>query len=136
MPAVLVALAVMGLLVAGTRESATLNIVLVLVKLVALSVFAAVALPAFHGGNMEPFMPYGFGSAEILGEKRGVMAAAAIMFFAFYGFDAVATSAAEPTNPGRDLTIGILGSMLLFPFISMLVAIAAVDRKSTRQDSS
>src|SRR3546814_8784533 len=58
---------------------------------------------------MEPFMPYGFGSAEILGEKRGVMAAAAIMFFAFYGFDAVATSAEETKNPGRDLTIGILG---------------------------
>src|SRR3546814_12755770 len=110
----------MGLLVAGTRESATLNIVLVLVKLVALSVFAAVALPAFHGGNMEPFMPYGFGSAEILGEKRGVMAAAAIMFFAFYGFDAVATSAEETKNPGRDLTIGILGSMLVCTFIYML----------------
>src|SRR3546814_20410300 len=69
----------MGLLVAGTRESATLNIVLVLVKLVALSVFAAVALPAFHGGNLEPFMPHGFRSADILGEKRGVMAAAAII---------------------------------------------------------
>src|SRR3546814_7129128 len=67
------------------------------------TLFRSVALPAFHGGNMEPFMPYGFGSAEILGEKRGVMAAAAIMFFAFYGFDAVATSAEETKNPGRDL---------------------------------
>ncbi|HVI98240.1 MAG TPA: amino acid permease [Sphingomonas sp.] len=126
LPAVLVALAVMGLLVAGTRESATLNIILVIVKLVALSVFAAVALPAFHGGNLEPFMPYGFGSAEILGEKRGVMAAAAIVFFAFYGFDAVATSAEEAKNPGRDLTIGIIGSMLVCVFIYMLVAVAAV----------
>src|SRR3546814_1198569 len=90
------------------------------------TLFRSVALPAFHGGNMEPFMPYGFGSAEILGEKRGVMAAAAIMFFAFYGFDAVATSAEETKNPGRDLTIGIRGSMLVCTFIYMLVAIAAV----------
>src|SRR3546814_13839626 len=52
--------------------------------------------------------------------------AAAIMFFAFYGFDAVATSAEETKNPGRDLTIGILGSMLVCTFIYMLVAIAAV----------
>src|SRR3546814_17081299 len=54
------------------------------------------------------------------------MAAAAIMFFAFYGFDAVATSAEETKNPGRDLTLGILGSMLVCTFIYMLVAIAAV----------
>ncbi|MBA14870.1 MAG: amino acid permease [Sphingomonas sp.] len=126
LPAVLVALAIMGLLVGGTRESATLNIILVIIKLVALSVFVAFALPAFDSANMQPFMPYGFTSTEMLGEKRGVMAAAAIVFFAFYGFDAVATSAEEAKNPGRDLTIGIVGSMLVCTFIYMLVAIAAV----------
>ncbi|MEP9403856.1 amino acid permease [Sphingomonas silueang] len=126
LPAVLVALAVMGMLVAGTRESATLNIILVVVKLVALGVFIAFALPAFDGANLEPFMPYGFGSTEVDGTKRGVMAAAAIVFFAFYGFDAVATSAEEAKNPGRDLTIGIVGSMLLCTAIYMGVALAAI----------
>lgn len=126
LPAVLVALAVMGMLVAGTRESATLNIVLVIVKLVALAVFVTFALPAFDSGNLQPFMPYGFGSTEIDGVKRGVMAAAAIVFFAFYGFDAVATSAEEARNPGRDLTIGIVGSMLVCTAIYMAVAVAAV----------
>ena len=126
LPAVLVALSVMGLLIAGTRESATLNIVLVIIKLTALGVFIAFALPAFNGDNLQPFMPYGFGSTEIGGEKRGVMAAAAIVFFAFYGFDAVATSAEEAKNPGRDLTIGIVGSMLVCTLIYMLVAVAAI----------
>ena len=126
LPAVLVALAVMGLLLLGTRESATLNIVLVVVKLTALAMFVAFALPAFDAGNLHPFMPYGFGSVESGGTKRGVMAAAAIVFFAFYGFDAVATSAEEAKNPGRDLTIGIVGSMLACTLIYMAVAVAAV----------
>ena len=126
LPAVAVALAVMGMLVAGTRESATLNIILVVIKLVALTLFVAYALPAFDSANLHPFMPYGFGSTEIEGTKRGVMAAAAIVFFAFYGFDAVATSAEEAKNPGRDLTIGIVGSMLVCTVIYMLVAVAAV----------
>ncbi|WP_103728669.1 amino acid permease [Novosphingobium sp. HII-3] len=126
LPAVVVALGVMGLLIAGTRESATLNIVLVIIKLAALSVFVAMALPAFQSSNLEPFMPYGFASTEIEGQKRGVMAAAAIVFFAFYGFDAVATSAEEAKNPGRDLTIGIIGSMVVCTLIYMAVAITAV----------
>ena len=126
LPAVLVSLAVMGMLVAGTRESATLNIILVIIKLLALGAFIAIALPAFDPDNQQPFMPYGFGSVESGGEKRGVMAAAAIVFFAFYGFDAVATSAEEAKNPKRDLTIGIIGSMLVCTFIYMGVAITAV----------
>jgi len=126
LPAVLVALGVMGLLIAGTRESATLNIVLVIIKLAALSVFVAIALPAFQADNLQPFMPYGFGSTEVEGQKRGVMAAAAIVFFAFYGFDAVATSAEEAKNPKRDLTIGIIGSMAACTVIYMAVAIAAI----------
>ena len=126
LPAVAVALAVMGMLIAGTRESATLNIVLVIVKLVALAMFVAFALPAFDSENLHPFMPYGFGSTEVAGHKRGVMAAAAIVFFAFYGFDAVATSAEEAKNPGRDLTIGIVGSMLVCTVIYMAVAVTAI----------
>lgn len=122
LPAVAVALAVMGMLIAGTRESATLNIILVVIKLVALGVFVAFAAPNFHTANLHPFMPYGFGSDG----KHGVMAAAAIVFFAFYGFDTVATSAEETKNPARDLKIGIIGSMVLCTIIYMAVAIAAV----------
>jgi APA family basic amino acid/polyamine antiporter len=127
LPAVLVALTVAGLLIAGTRESATLNIILVVVKLTALAAFVFLALPAFNGANLTPFMPYGFGSAvDADGTTRGVMAAAAIVFFAFYGFDAVATSAEEAKNPGRDLTIGIVGSMALCTLIYVAVAVAAI----------
>ena len=127
LPAVLVALTIAGMLVAGTRESATLNIVLVIIKIVALAAFVALALPAFDAGNLEPFMPHGFASAVGPdGVTRGVMAAAAVVFFAFYGFDAVATSAEEARNPGRDLTIGIIGSMAACTIIYILVAVAAV----------
>ncbi|WP_242097158.1 MULTISPECIES: amino acid permease [unclassified Sphingomonas] len=130
LPAVLVSLAIAGMLMLGTRESATLNIVLVVIKLVALAAFVAIALPGFHAANLHPFMPYGFGSHVIGGETRGVMAAAAIVFFAFYGFDAVATSAEEARNPGRDLTIGIVGSMALCTTIYILVAVAAIGAMS------
>jgi APA family basic amino acid/polyamine antiporter len=127
LPAVVVALAVSGMLVAGTRESATLNIVLVIIKLTALAAFVILALPAFDADKLTPFMPYGFGSqVDADGVTRGVMAAAAIVFFAFYGFDAVATSAEEAKNPGRDLTIGIIGSMAVCTIIYMLVAISAI----------
>ncbi|WP_244552460.1 amino acid permease [Allosphingosinicella indica] len=126
LPAVLVALAIAGMLMAGTRESATFNIILVFIKLAALAVFVALTLPTFNADNLSPFMPYGFGSTVQGGETRGVMAAAAIVFFAFYGFDAVATSAEEAKNPGRDLKIGIIGSMLTATSIYMLVAVGAV----------
>ena len=126
LPAVFVALSIMGMLIAGTRESATVNIVLVVVKLTALGLFVTFALPAFNGAHLHPFMPYGFGSAATGGVKHGVMAAAAIVFFAFYGFDAVATSAEEAKDPGRDLTIGIIGSMVVCTLIYMLVGISAV----------
>jgi basic amino acid/polyamine antiporter, APA family len=127
LPAVIVALAIAGLLVAGTRESATLNIVLVVIKMTALAAFVLLALPSFNAENLEPFMPHGFGSSvDSEGVTRGVMAAAAVVFFAFYGFDAVATSAEETKNPSRDLTIGIIGSMAVCTLIYILVAVSAV----------
>ena len=127
LPAIFIIVAVAGLLIYGTRESATLNAVLVLVKVVALIVFVAVALPYFEAANFEPFMPFGFPkSMSPDGVERGVMAAAAIIFFAFYGFDAIATAAEETKNPGRDLPIGIVGSMLACIVIYMAVAAAAI----------
>jgi len=127
LPAVFIIAVVAALLSLGTKESATLNAVLVGVKLVALAVFVAVALPHFDSANLEPFMPYGFAkSVSADGGERGVMAAAAIIFFAFYGFDAISTAAEETKDPGRDLSIGIVGSMLACVVIYMGVAVAAV----------
>ena len=126
-PAVFIIAVVAALLSVGTKESATLNAVLVVVKLIALAVFVGVALPHFDAANFAPFMPFGFAkSVSLDGVERGVMAAAAIIFFAFYGFDAISTAAEETKNPGRDLAIGIVGSMVACVAIYMLVAVAAV----------
>jgi len=127
LPAMFIIFVVAGLLILGTRESATVNALLVIVKIVALVVFVTVALPYFDPANLEPFMPYGFAkSMSGDGVERGVMAAAAIIFFAFYGFDAIATAAEEAKDPGRDLAIGIVGSMIACVIIYMAVAVAAV----------
>lgn len=127
LPAVFIALVVTGVLLIGTRESATVNFILVVVKLVALAAFVAITLPTFDASHFSPFAPYGYGavSAED-GRKFGVMGAAAIIFFAFYGFDAISTAAEEAKNPARDLTIGIVGSMALCTVIYMVVAAAAL----------
>ncbi|MBP3983870.1 amino acid permease [Pseudoxanthomonas helianthi] len=131
LPAVLITFVVAGLLIAGTRESATLNAFLVVAKIIALAVFVAIALPNFDAANLHPFMPYGFAeSSGADGVKHGVMAAAAIIFFAFYGFDAISTAAEETKNPGRDLSIGIIGSMVGCTLIYLVVALAAVGAMS------
>ena len=126
LPAVVIALLVAGLLALGTRESARVNFVLVIVKLVALAGFIVLALPAFNAAHFTPFMPQGFWAHEVDGVKFGVMGAASIIFFAFYGFDAISTASEETKNPARDLTIGIVGSMLLCTLIYMAVAAAAI----------
>ena len=126
LPAIFIIAVIAGLLIYGTRESATVNAVLVVVKVVALIVFVAVTLPYFDPARFEPFMPYGFPKSGAPGHEVGVMAAAAIIFFAFYGFDAIATAAEETKNPGRDLAIGIVGSMVACVIIYMAVAGAAI----------
>ena len=127
LPAVGIVGVVAGMLMLGTRESATVNAVLVVFKVLALGAFVAIAAPHFNAANLEPFMPFGFAkSVTADGVEVGVMAAAAIIFFAFYGFDAVSTAAEETKNPGRDLTIGIVGSMVVCIIIYMVVAAAAV----------
>src|SRR5215213_1108176 len=125
-PAVFIIAVIAGLLIYGIRESATLNSVLVAIKILAVTMFVVVALRAFNADNFHPFMPYGFGKHGPPGAEVGVMAAAAIIFFAFYGFDAIATAAEEAKNPGRDLSIGIVGSMLICVIIYMAVAVAAI----------
>jgi len=125
-PAIFIIGIIASALIYGVRESANINALLVVVKIIALVVFVAVALPYFDAGNFEPFMPYGFAKNGAPGAEVGVMAAAAIIFFAFYGFDAIATAAEETKNPGRDLSIGIVGSMVACVIIYMCVAGAAI----------
>lgn len=127
LPAVIISLAVAGLLSLGTRESATINMVLVAIKIAALAVFVALVLPSFDASHFTPFMPQGFAAvAGPDGVKVGVMAAASLIFFAFYGFDAVSTAAEEAKNPKRDLTIGIVGSMAVCTVIYMVVAAVSI----------
>jgi basic amino acid/polyamine antiporter, APA family len=126
LPAIFIIWVVAGLLMAGTRESATFNAILVVIKLAALALFIAVALPVFNPDHFHPFMPFGFPKTGASGSEVGVMAAAAIIFFAFYGFDAIATAAEEAKNPSRDLAIGIVGSMALCVFIYMVIAAVSI----------
>ncbi len=113
LPAFLIALLVTWLLVIGTRESAMVNAVLVVVKITALTVFCALALPVMNSANFEPFAPLGFG---------GISAAAASIFFAYVGFDAVSTAAEETKNPQRNMPIGLIGSLAICTLFYLLVA--------------
>ena len=115
-----------GLLALGTRESATLNFALVVIKLVALGAFVFLALPAFDTAHFTPFAPNGMFKLTAEGTKLGIVPAASLIFFAFYGFDTISTAAEETKNPGRDLSIGIVGSMILCTLIYMIVAAAAI----------
>jgi APA family basic amino acid/polyamine antiporter len=127
LPAIFIIAVVAGMLTFGTKESARLNTILVAIKIVTLSLFVWVTLPHFDSANLHPFMPHGFAKTTGPdGVARGVMAASAIIFFAFYGFDAISTAAEEAKNPERDLAIGIVGSMAACTLIYVLVAAAAV----------
>jgi APA family basic amino acid/polyamine antiporter len=101
-------------LVIGVRESATVNTAMVLLKLVVLGFFVVVGWSYVHVGNFHPFAPNGW---------AGVQSGAAIVFFAYIGFDAVSTVAEETRNPSRDLPIGIIGSLIICTFIYIIVAL-------------
>jgi len=124
--AVFIIFVVAGLLILGTRESATVNAALVVLKLLALGLFLALTLPHFDARHFSPFAPFGWGAEAHGAGKVGIAAAAAIIFFAFYGFDAVSTAAEECKNPKRDLAIGIVGSMAICTAIYMAVGAAAI----------
>jgi APA family basic amino acid/polyamine antiporter len=127
LPAVLVVAFVTALLVIGTKESATFNAVLVVIKVAALSLFIAVTLPmiAGHTQNFQPFTPRGWGS-PLSSEGVGVLGAAASIFFAYVGFDAVSTAAEETKNPQRNVPIGLIGSLLICTIFYLLVSAGAI----------
>ena len=116
---VFIALLITGLLVIGTRESATVNAILVAIKLVALGAFIWLALPAVNSGNFHPFLPNGWGTL-------GVVGAASSIFFGYVGFDAVSTAAEETRNPQRNLPIGLIASLSICTVIYLLVAAGAI----------
>ena len=112
-PAILIVLAIMVLLVIGVRESARFNATMVAVKLAAVAFFILIGFTYVKPDNWSPFMPYGF---------SGVMTGAAVVFFAYIGFDAVSTTAEEAKNPSRDLPIGIIASLIICTLLYLIVA--------------
>jgi APA family basic amino acid/polyamine antiporter len=124
LPALIVALLVTWLLMIGTNESARVNAVLVAIKLVALAAFIALTLPHVDTAKFNPFLPAGvFGG---FGTGVGAVGAAATIFFAYVGFDAVSTAAEETKNPQRNVPIGLVGSLLICTIIYILVAAGAI----------
>jgi APA family basic amino acid/polyamine antiporter len=113
LPAILIVLGIMALLVIGVRESARFNAAMVAVKLAAVAFFIAVGVTYVKPENWSPFMPYGF---------SGVMTGAAVVFFAYIGFDAVSTTAEEAKNPSRDLPIGIIASLVICTVLYLVVS--------------
>lgn len=113
LPAVLITLFLSFLLVRGTKESVKLNRILVFVKLAAIFLFLVLAAPHVDVTNWDPFLPFGY---------SGVVSGAAIVFFAYIGFDAVATTAEECRNAARDLPVGIIGSLFICTLLYAVVA--------------
>ncbi|MGI5292466.1 amino acid permease [Nonomuraea polychroma] len=115
--AILIVLLATWLLLHGASESATANAIFVLIKVVVLLFFCAVAFAAFRVGNFGPFAPMGV---------AGITAAASQVFFSYIGFDAASTAGEEAKNPRRDLPLAIIFSLAIVTAIYVLVAVAAV----------
>jgi len=111
-PAFSIVMLITWLLLRGARESATANNIMVIIKLLALALFVGVGITHIHGSNLHPFAPNGF---------TGIHQGAAIVFFAYIGFDAISTAAEETVNPQRNLPIGILGGLGICTLIYVIV---------------
>src|SRR5213596_21362 len=120
LPAVIIIAIITTLLVVGIKESATVNNGIVFVKLAVVLLFIFGAAHAVHSSNWKPFMPPSEG--PVLYGWSGVMTGAAIVFFAYIGFDAVSTAAQEAKNPQKDMPIGIIGSLLICTVLYILVS--------------
>jgi APA family basic amino acid/polyamine antiporter len=111
-PAFAIVMLITWLLLRGARESATANNIMVVIKLIALTVFIAVGASHLHPENYHPFSPNGW---------TGIHQGAAIVFFAYIGFDAISTAAEETRNPQRNLPVGILGGLAICTLIYVIV---------------
>jgi APA family basic amino acid/polyamine antiporter len=127
-PAALVIIVITALLVAGIRETARFNNFIVAIKLVVIALFVVSAAPAFNTANwitssnpLGAFIPPNAG-VGIFGWS-GLVRGAAVVFFAYIGFDAVSTAAQEAKNPMRDMPVGILGSLVICTILYVVVAV-------------
>ena len=136
LPGFIISVAVTLLLIRGIKESASFNTVIVIIKVLVVVLFIIAGIGFVNQTNIfgpgcpatrpgcSPFMPYGF---------SGVVTGAAVIFFAYIGFDAVSTAAQESKNPQRDMPIGILGSLAICTVLYILVAaimVGLVDYKN------
>ncbi len=124
-PAVLITAVITWLLIIGTTESARVNAVLVAIKIIALTAFVILTIPVMKAENFHPFVPAGWGN-PLSSEGAGVFGAAASIFFAYVGFDAVSTAAEETKNPQRNVPIGLIASLLICTLFYLLVASGAI----------
>ena len=135
LPAIMIATLITIILVKGIRESASFNAAIVMVKLAIVLFVIVVGARYVNPANWHPFAPFGLtgfsffghtimGQTGPGGEPRGMLAGAAIVFFAYIGFDSVSTHAEEARNPSRDVPIGILTSLILCTIL--YIAVAAV----------
>ena len=113
LPATLIILALSVLLSIGARESSRFNLAVVFIKLIAIAIFITFSVSHVDMNNWKVFMPFGW---------QGVMSGAALVFFAYIGFDAVSTAAEETINPQRNLPIGIIASLSICTVVYIIVS--------------
>ena len=127
LPAVLVVIVVTAILVKGIAESAKFNALMVGVKVFAVLFVICVGAFYFNRENWEPFAPFGWSGISFFGSDgspKGMLAGAAIIFFAYIGFDSVSTHAEEAKNPQKDIPIGIIVSLIVCTVL--YIAVVAV----------
>ncbi len=121
LPAVFIIVLMSSLLIKGTKESAWVNGIIVAIKLAVVLIFIILGWQYINYSNYNPYIPDNTGNFGEFGFS-GIIRAAAIVFFAYIGFDAVSTAAQEAKNPKRDMPIGILGSLLICTILYILFA--------------
>lgn len=114
LPAVIIILLICLLLTRGAKETARFNAFMVFVKIAVILIFVIVGAFYVKPDNWTPFIPFGY---------SGILSGAALVFFAYIGFDAVATAAEEVKNPQRDLPIGIIASLLVCTLLYVIVVV-------------
>lgn len=113
LPALLIVLFISALLIIGVKSTARFNKIMVIIKLSVIAIFIFIALKNVNPVHWHPFMPFGF---------QGVMSGAALVFFAYIGFDAVSTTAEEVIDPKRDMPIGIIASLSICTLLYIAVS--------------